>query len=381
MKIKLGIDQIDQYLHIFENKRVGLMTNPTGMNSKLESTINILHKKTNLVSLFAPEHGIRGELQAGVHFNDYVDEQTDCKVYSVYGKSKAPSSDMLKEVDVICFDIQDVGARFYTFIYSMAYAMMACSKHNKTFVVFDRPNPLGGLKVEGHLLDLAYRSFVGYYPIVQRYGLTIGELANYFNDVFNIGCDLKVIPMQGWKRHMTFNDLKMPWIFPSPNIPTALTTFHYLATCYFEGTNVSEGRGTTKPFQMFGAPWFHADQMIDALNKLQLKGVMFRKVYFTPTFSKHKDQLCEGIDILITDVDTFEPVKLGMHLLDLIPKYHLEFEVIKPFKKGRKCMLEFLLGHGYFTDNKKDIDVILKEMEKDQKQFIQMKGKYHLYDE
>lgn len=379
--IKCGIDQIDQYLDLFEGKRVGLMTNPTGMNQNLISTIDLLNEKTNLVSLFAPEHGIRGELQAGVHFDDYIDHETHCKVYSVYGKLKAPTDDMLKVIDVMCFDIQDVGARFYTFIYSMAYAMMACAKNNVSFVVFDRPNPVGGLKVEGNILDIEYRSFVGYYPITQRYGLTIGELALYFNDVYDIGCDLKVIPLKGWKRSMHYQDLDIPWIMPSPNIPTPLTTFAYLATCYFEGTNVSEGRGTTRPFEMIGAPWLDASLMIKYLNQQNFKGVKFRKVYFTPSFSKYKDTLCEGIDILITDSHLFEPVKVGMHLLYLIQKHHTSFEIRAPFKKGKHCMLEYLLGQGYLTDHKKTLVQVIDQMDKDQETFNKMKGKYHLYDE
>ena len=379
--IKLGIDQIDAYMHLFEGKRVGLMTNPTGMNQNLISTIDILYEKTNLVSLFAPEHGIRGELQAGVHFDDYLDEETHCKVYSVYGKLKAPTDDMLKVIDVMCFDIQDVGARFYTFIYSMAYAMMACAKNNVSFVVFDRPNPVGGIKVEGNILDLEYRSFVGYYPITQRYGLTIGELALYFNDAYEIGCDLKVIPLKGWKRSMHYQDLDIPWIMPSPNIPTPLTTFAYLATCYFEGTNVSEGRGTTRPFEMIGAPWLNASLIIKYLNEQSFQGVQFRKVYFTPSFSKHKDTLCEGIDILITDTHLFEPVKVGMHLLYFIKKHHPEFEIRAPFKKGKHSMIEYLLGQGYLTDDKKTLDQVLLQMENDQDLFRKMKGKYHLYDE
>jgi uncharacterized protein YbbC (DUF1343 family) len=378
--IKLGIDQIDRYIDIFKDKRVGLMTNPTGMSSDFKSTINILHEKTQLISLFGPEHGVRGDLQAGVHFDHYVDEETHCKVYSVYGKHKAPTDDMLKDIDVFCFDIQDVGARFYTFIYSMAYAMMACAKHDIKFVVFDRPNPLGGLKVEGHILDIEFRSFVGYYPIVERYGLTIGELAQLFNKEFNINCDLEVIPMQGWKRNMLFKDLNIPWVLPSPNMPTAQSTFAYLATCYFEGTNLSEGRGTTKPFEIIGAPWFKADQVMLALSKLNLKGIKFRKIFFTPTFSKHKDQLCEGIELLITNEEQFEPVKLGMYLLDIIKRIHPEFEILKPYIEGRKRMLEFLLGASFFTDTPKPIESIIDQLEKDSLAFKQMKGKYHIYE-
>jgi uncharacterized protein YbbC (DUF1343 family) len=378
--IKFGIDRIDQYLHLFENKRIGLMTNPTGMSSDFKSTINILHEKTQLVSLFGPEHGVRGDLQAGVHFDSYVDDETHCKVYSVYGKLKAPSDVMLKDIDVFCFDIQDVGARFYTFIYSMAYAMEACAKNGVKFIVFDRPNPLGGLDVEGNILDIEYRSFVGYYPIVERYGLTIGELAMFFNDQYNIQCDLTVIPMTGWKRNMLFKDLNIPWILPSPNMPTYNTTFAYLATCYFEGTNLSEGRGTTKPFEIIGAPWFKSEVVINELMQLKLKGVSFRKIYFTPTFSKFNQILCEGIELLITNEKSFEPVKLGIHLLHIIKKNHEEFNILEPYKKGRHRMIEFLLGDSFYTSKVLPINEIIAKIQIDSQAFKQLKGKYHIYE-
>jgi len=202
--MKLGIDLIDQYLDVFKGKRVGLMTNTSGVNSQLQSTINIMKAKTNLVALFAPEHGVRGNFQAGEKFLTYTDEETGVLVHSMYGENRRPTKEMLDQIDILCIDIQEVGSRFYTYIYSMAYAMEACKEYQKTMVVFDLPNPINGVDVEGNILDFNYRSFIGYYPIVQRYGMTIGELALMFNEEDNIRCDLKIIPMKGWRRKMYF---------------------------------------------------------------------------------------------------------------------------------------------------------------------------------
>ncbi|MBU1020837.1 MAG: DUF1343 domain-containing protein, partial [Firmicutes bacterium] len=223
--VKLGIEQIEEYLHIFTNKRVGLITNPTGITSDFTTTIEVLQKHTNLVSLFSPEHGVRGDLQAGVTLGDYVDEATGCMVYSLYGKNKKPSKEMLENVDLLAFDIQGVGARFYTFVYTMAYAMMACAEYGKKMVVFDRPNPVNAVVVEGNILDINYRSFIGYYPIPQRHGLTIGELAKLFNQEFEINCDLVVVPMKAYQRAMDYEDTLLPWVFPSPNIPNPISTY------------------------------------------------------------------------------------------------------------------------------------------------------------
>ena len=309
--IKCGIDVIDNYLDLFDGKRVGLITNPTGVNHSLLSTIDILNEKANLVALFSPEHGVRGDLQAGVQLDDYVDSKTGIKVYSLYGKNKKPSKEMMDQVDVLVFDIQGVGARFYTYIYTMAYAMMACAEEGKLMVVLDRPNPVNGIDVEGNILNLEYRSFVGYYPITQRHGLTIGELACLFNDEFDIHANLKVVKMEGYQRSMEYKDTGLHWILPSPNIPTPETTLYYLSTCIFEGTNMSEGRGTTKPFQIIGSPYLDVEKVLQELSKWKIKGVEYRQLYFTPIFSKHKGELCNGIELFITDKKEFLPVQFG----------------------------------------------------------------------
>jgi|SRR5690625_3309575 len=378
--IKLGIENIDKYLDLFNNKRVGLITNHTGLDQSLKSTIDILNEKVNLVALFAPEHGIRGDLEAGVKLDTYKDEETNLTVYSLYGQTRKPTKEMLENVDILCFDIQDVGARFYTYIYTMAYGMMAAKENNIEFVVFDRPNPLGGKRVEGNILDLKYRSFVGYYPILQRHGLTVGELAKMFNNEFEINSKLTVVPMENWKREMTFFDTKLNYVLPSPNLPTIESTFAYLATCYFEGTNISEGRGTTRPFSQFGAPWLNNKELIKRLNSKNFKGVKFRQSYFTPTFSKHDGNLCRGVELLIEDYESFEPVILGMTILKLINEMHEEFEFRGPYRKDGEPMINLLIGDNFIRENNLTINEIKNKFKEDKQKYEEMKGKYHIYD-
>lgn len=378
--IKLGIDLIDNYDHLFKNRRVGLITNPTGLNSDLKSTIDIMDEKTNLCALFSPEHGVRGDLQAGVKAEDYIDEKTGVKVYSLYGQTKKPSKKMMDEIDVLAFDIQDVGARFYTFLYTMAYAMMACKEYGKSMVIFDRPNPVNAMTVEGNILDPKYQSFVGYYPIPQRYGLTIGELANLFNTEFGIDADISVIQMDNYKRSMDYQDTGLNFIYPSPNIPTTDTCYAYLATCIFEGTNMSEGRGTSKPFQMIGSPYLDSDWLIKALEKYSLEGVRFRKTYFTPTFSKHANVLCQGIELLIEDIRLFKPVYTGFVMLNLIKSHHQAFKFLEPYRKGGRPFIDLLVGDDFIREGTFDLDQLKDKMTEDEKKFLKMKRGYHIYD-
>ena len=376
--MKVGLERIDDYMSLFENKRVGLITNPTGIDHMFRSTIDLLSEKVNLTALFSPEHGIRGNLQAGVHLEPYRDEKTGIMVYSLYGNTRKPTPEMLEGLDVLVFDMQDVGARFYTYLYTMAYAMIACKEQNKTFIVLDRPNPLGGIKVEGNILDLTYRSFVGYYELPQRFGLTIGELSLLFNDVYKIGCNLHVVPMEGWIRSMVYQDTGLPWVLPSPNIPTPETVFPYVGTCIFEGTNLSEGRGTTKPFHLIGAPWLRPDEVIDRFNTYQLNGIMLRKHYFTPMFSKHQNALCAGIEFHVMDHEKAELVYAGMVLFKIIKDIHPEFELLPPFREGSHPFINLLVGDTFLSEAI-DLKKIKEKLMTDQIKFSQLKEKYHLY--
>ncbi len=378
--MKLGIDLIDKHLDFFKGKRVGLITNPTGINSKYESTIDVLNEKVNLVALFSPEHGVRGSLQAGVKLDTYVDDKTGVTVYSLYGKDRKPSKEMLDNVDVICIDIQDAGSRFYTYIYTMAYAMIAASEEGKEFVVFDRPNPVNGKDFEGNILDLNYRSFIGYYPIIQRHGLTMGELAHLFNEEYKIGCNLKVIEMEGWQRTMYYEDTNLLWVMPSPNFPTPTTAVLYNATCIFEGTNISEGRGTTIPFQLVGAPFVDSYEFSDKLNELNLPGVYFRPQFFTPTFSKHKDEVCGGVEVHVLDRDKFLPVKTGWSMLEVIrTMYPNDFQVRAPYVEGKPCMLEFNTGTNYIKDQLYNLEEQYEILKRDTKAFSNIRKKYMIY--
>lgn len=380
-KVILGIENIDNYANIFEGKRVGLITNPTGITSDFVSSIDVLRKKTNLVALFSPEHGVRASIQAGMHLDTYVDDETGITVFSLYGKSKKPSKEVMDNVDVLTIDIQDNGSRYYTFIYTMAYAMMACAEFDKEFVVFDRPNPINGAKVEGNHLDVEkYRSFVGYYDIPQRHGLTIGELALLFNDKFGINCKLHVIPMIGWERDMDFEDTGLPWIIPTPNIPTVATTYVYNTTCIFEGTNVAEGRGTTTPFELVGAPWMKAERLAEDLNSYNLPGVYFRPQWFTPTFSKYKDELCGGVFLHITDRKAFNSMRTSWVMLNHIrTKYPDDFKINKPYVEGRPTLFHFEAGHDTIIDNSVSLEEQFKLLDEAQNDFIKLREKYLLY--
>ncbi|MBN3490761.1 DUF1343 domain-containing protein [Acholeplasma equirhinis] len=376
--IKLGIDRIDEFKALFEGKKVGLITNPTGVDSNLVHTADILKSKVNLTKLYGPEHGIFGNAEAGEHVESYLDERLGLYVYSLYGKTRRLSKEMLEDVDVLCYDIQDVGLRFYTYIYTMAYAMMAAKEFGLKFVVFDRPNPLGGIKVEGNLLNLEYRSFVGYYSIPQRYGLTVGELALLFNKEFKIGCDLTVIPMEGYDRSKDYLSKDLPWLAPSPNLPTHDSAYLYAATCVFEGTNVSEGRGTTRPFSIVGAPFINAFLLADKVKALNLPGLKVRPIFFTPTFSKHQGVLSQGIELFLMDKETIRPIEAGYQILRIIQNDYPEFEFREPWREGQKQMIDLLTGNDDLRMGKK-LEEIFESFKKDQLEFIKIKERYHLY--
>ena len=286
---------------------------------------------------------------------------------------------MLDNIDILCIDIQDAGARFYTYIYTMAYAMEAYKKSIiKNLLVFDRPNPAGGEKFEGNILEDKYRSFVGNYPIVQRHGMTIGEIAKLFNEEYKIGCKLTIIKMTGWERSMYFDDTNLPWVIPSPNFPSVNTALVYPGTCVFEGTNLSEGRGTTTPFEVIGAPYINAIEYANALNELGLKGVVFRPAHFTPTFSKHANILCHGVQVHVTNRDDFSPVKTAWAMLYIVRRmYPNDFEILN--KNNDRNMLNLLTGTNYITNNKYNLEELFDIIDRDTKTFGKVRDKYLLY--
>lgn len=374
-----GIDNLSQVEDIIKGKRLGLITNPTGVNKQLKSTIDILHETYHLVCMFSPEHGVRGDLQAGDKVESYNDPKTGLPVYSLYGHTPHISDEILNTIDVMVFDIQDVGARFYTYMYTLSYAMEDCAKAGKSVVVLDRPNPLGGAKVEGTVLEPAFKSFVGRFPIATRYGMTMGEYAQYINKEQNINCDLHVAKLANYDRNKYYDETDLFWIAPSPNLPTIDSCVTYIGTCLFEGTNVSEGRGTTKPFETIGAPWMNAQKVIEMVNAYGLEGFTLRETYFKPTFSKHQNELCCGLQIHVTNRDAFEPFKLGVVLLDSIRRLHTEFEFLPPLKENGRPFIDLLLGTDAIRQENFDPVAFFKEQEEKCKAYQASIKPYLLY--
>ena len=317
--MKLGLEKLlEEKLQLLKNRRVGLICNQASVNHEFEHAADLFFEKPeiNLTTLFGPQHGIRGDVQDNmIETAHSVDKKTGLPVYSLYSETREPTEEMLKDVDTLVFDLQDVGCRVYTFIYTMANAMRACAKFNKKFIVLDRPNPINGVDVEGNILERGHESFVGLFPIPMRHGMTIGELALLFNDEFDINCDLEVITMDGWKRNLFYDETDCPWVMPSPNIPTVDTAVVFPATVIFEGTKISEGRGTTRPFEIIGAPYFDGQEFAANLKNFNLPGVIFRPTNFLPTFQKHKDIGCSGVFLHITNRAEFEPVITGIALI------------------------------------------------------------------
>ena len=377
LAIQLGIDRIDEYQNIFKGKRIALITNMTGYNSKGISTISVLKEKTDLRLLFSPEHGLNANFREGALVDNTVDRKTSLKIYSLYGKQKKPTQEMLKDIDIVCFDIQDVGARFYTYIYTMAYAMQACAENGKMFVVFDRPNPIGGEAIEGFILQEEFKSFVGLYPITQRHGMTVGELSLMFNKEFGINCNLKVVPLKNWLRTSYFEDLPIVWIPSSPNIPNSNTALVYAGMCLFEGTNLSVGRGTTLPFHYLGAPFINADDLAEKLNNEKLKGVKFFPAYFTPSSSIYKGEACEGVYIAVNDKNSFQPVRVAVKMFNVIRKTYSEFKIND--EKMKRCGLNLLFGNASLTEKNIDEKALFEVMTFDEKKFAKKRKAYLLY--
>lgn len=338
-RVESGLEALmRRELHIVAGLNVGLIANHSAVTSTLVPAVDaLISAGVRVRALFAPEHGPRGEIADGEHVPASVDQRTGLPIHSLYGATKRPTPEMLDGLDVLIFDIQDIGARFYTFLYTMAYAMQACAEMGLPFVVLDRPNPIGGAMVEGPVLNPRFASFVGLYPIPIRFGMTIGELARMFNDEFGIGVDLRVAPLNGWRREMWFDDTGLPWVAPSPNIPTLDTATIYPGTCLVEGTNVSEGRGTSAPFRLIGAPWIDSAVLSDELESAGLPGVEFIPSRFVPKSSKYAGQECRGVELRVVDRSEFRPVLTGLKTIEIIRRTNpAAFEFREPGVDGRR---------------------------------------------
>ena len=314
--VVLGLERLlESRLDLLRGARVGLVCNQATVDHSLRHAADIVHAHSGvkLTTLFGPQHGIRGDVQDNMIETAHgTDAKTGLPVYSLYSETREPTEKMLKDVDVIVVDLQDAGCRIYTFVYTMANCMRAARALGKRVIVCDRPNPIGGERVAGNVLDPDFASFVGLYPIPTRHGMTSGELARLFNEAQGIGCDLEVVPMEGWTRSMWMDDTDAPWVMPSPNMPTLDTATVFPGTVHLEGTQMSEGRGTTRPFELVGAPYIDAEDFGAELNGLGLDGVYFRPTVFQPTFQKHGGKSCGGVQIHVLDRDRFEPVKAGL---------------------------------------------------------------------
>src|SRR5215813_3621832 len=317
--IKLGIERLlDEKIHLLGGSRVGLVCNQASVDHNFRHAADLFyeHPEVNLTTLFGPQHGIRGDVQDNMIESAHaVDRTTGLPIYSLYSETREPTEEMLREVDVIVVDLQDVGTRIYTFIYTLANCMRAAKKFGKKVVACDRPNPINGTQLEGVVLDPAFASFVGQYPIATRHGMTFCELGRLFNEAFGIGCDLECVTMTGWSRDLWYDQTDGPWVLPSPNMPTLDAATVFPGAVHLEGTQMSEGRGTTKPFELIGAPYVDADQFAEELNGLGLAGVYFRSCVFLPTFQKHAGKACGGVQIHVTNRDQFRPAIAGIGLI------------------------------------------------------------------
>ena len=318
--VELGLEKLLEDRSSVRGARVGLICNQASVDHGYHHAADLLHEhpEINVRALFGPQHGIRGDVQDNMMETGHsVDRKTGLRVHSLYSETREPTDAMLEDVDVLVFDMQDVGCRIYTFVYTLANCMRAARRLGKRVIVCDRPNPINGASIAGNILEPEYASFVGQFALPTRHGMTVGELARMFNDHFGIGCDLEVIAMHGWKREFWHDDTDLPWVMPSPNMPTLDSAIVFPGTVHFEGTQISEGRGTTRPFELIGAPYIDPDDYADRLNSLGLAGVYFRSCVFQPTFQKHAGVSCGGVQIHVLDRDAFEPWVAGIAMAKL----------------------------------------------------------------
>ena len=370
-----GIDVLEAQKFVpLAGKRVGLITNQTGIDRNRRSTIDLLAHApgVKLVALFSPEHGIRGTFDERV--SSTTDEATGLPVHSLYGETERPTDAMLAGLDALVFDLQDGGLRFYTYITTMGYAMEAAATHHIAFYVLDRPDPLGGERVEGPVLDRDRTNFVGYFPMPVRMAMTLGEMAQMFKAENKIGCDLHIIRMKNWQRRMWFSDTGLPWVNPSPNLRSPEAGILYPGLEILQAGGVSVGRGTTRPFELLGAPWIHGEELAAYLNRRAIPGVRFEPEKFTPDSGLHRGELCEGVRIALTDRNLLQPLRMGIEIASALGKlYPGRFETAK---------MIFLVGNAETVkqlSDGKNPTAIVASWNKDLEAFRKVRGKYLLY--
>ncbi|MCX6102232.1 MAG: DUF1343 domain-containing protein [Proteobacteria bacterium] len=390
MKIETGLDLFLKKEHTrFRKERIGFLGNQASVDHSLRHASElILEKKLklNVTCFMGPQHGIRGEKQDNmIESDDFIDSKTNIPCYSLYGSSRKPSSKILSTLDVLVIDLQDIGCRIYTFMYTMLYCMEAAKAHGKKVIILDRPNPIGGSQVEGNFLDMKFSSFVGLFPMSTRHGMTMGELALMFNEELNIHCDLEIIKIKGWKRKLFSEGWGRQWVPPSPNIPVAEAAHTFPGIVHFEGTNISEGRGTTMPFLYVGAPFINADKLAEKMNQLKLSGVYFRPIYFQPTFHKGKDQVLGGVHIHVLDRVKFNSFEAGLHLLAIIAQLYPKLFQWKqpPYEyETEKMPIDLIAGTDEIRkliDTQSPIKNFLERSREDVATFKKIRAHYLLY--
>src|SRR5687768_1410466 len=396
MNVRPGLEVLLDDPRPIAGKRIGLVTNHAAVTSDLRHAVRMLHagRGWKLTALFGPEHGIWGEAQDMAQIDSSVDPLTGLTVYSLYGRSEkdlAPRRELLKNLDALVIDLQDIGSRYYTFIYTMALCMRVAAPLGVQVIVLDRPNPIDGVHIEGNIREEQYSSFVGMFPLPTRHGMTAGELAQwfarYFKDVHKLECKLAVVPMKEWRRSMWWGDTGLPWVIPSPNMPTVYTATVYPGMCLVEGTNLSEGRGTTHPFEFFGAPWLDSFKLAERLNHLDLPGVRFRPHYFVPTFHKHANQVCGGVELHVTNRGTFEPYRTGLWCVkvarDMNPEEFKWRTETYEFVSDRLA-IDLLAGTSKYrelVESNRNIDEWVREWEDPLREFARLRDEFLLYRE
>jgi uncharacterized protein YbbC (DUF1343 family) len=370
------------------NERIGLLCNPASVDRHLTSSRQLVNQvfPEQLKALYSPQHGFFAQKQDNmIESEDIIDPVLQIPVFSLYGKTRIPDARMFEPIDVLLVDLQDVGTRVYTFIYTLSYCLEAAREYGIRVVILDRPNPLGGLAVEGNCLAADCASFVGRYPIPMRHGLTIGELGVLFNDYFKIGCDLAVIPMGGWKRNMLFGDTGLPWVAPSPNLPTPVSTLVYPGQVLWEGTNVSEGRGTAQPFELFGAPYIDVSRILGKLENTKIPGAILRPTVFEPTSNKWQQTACNGFQIHITDPQRYQPYATTLHLLQAMILHHREqFEwKAPPYEyEFERMPIDLIIGDRSIRqrlEKLEPVDEIESSWQEGLDQFKKISRKFHIY--
>jgi uncharacterized protein YbbC (DUF1343 family) len=378
--VRPGIEVFLEHLPAdLRGKRVGLITNPSAIDRAGVSDIDLIARYggLRLVALLAPEHGIRGEADAGAKITDERDRKTGIPVYSLYtAEDRGPTAEMLKDVDLLVYDLQEVGGRTWTYVSTMALSMQAAVKRGIPFVVLDRPNPLGGEIVEGARLDPAFTSFVGMYPIPARHGMTVGELAALFNRQHGIGADLIVIKAASWRRSQWRDDTGLPWVNPSPNLRSLAALTSYPGTVYFEGTNLTEGRGTDRPFEQIGAPWLRAPEIVDAMNAMRLPGVRFEAMTMPviKTAAKFAGETIPGIRFVVTDRQAYRPVRTALLLIDMIKRR-------QPAQFAWGPSIDRLTGSDKVRHAIDDgrLAPLLEEWDRDAAEFVRIRAPFLLY--